>query len=57
MISIGSTWAMDGLAIIYVGTLLLLSNLTYRYIEVPWRDHFNRLAGRMPPQNAAHALG
>ena len=57
MISIGGVWAMDGLAIIYVGTLLLLSNLTYRYIEVPWRDYFNRLAGRMPFQNTAHALG
>ena len=31
---------------VYTATLLMISGLTYRYIEAPFRDLFNRWAGR-----------
>ncbi|PTQ13133.1 hypothetical protein CLG96_03105 [Sphingomonas oleivorans] len=44
LITIGGPWAMDALAIVYVALLLFLSRLTYSWIEVPFRDYFNRIA-------------
>jgi peptidoglycan/LPS O-acetylase OafA/YrhL len=43
----GSRIGADFLALIYAAIVLATSALTYRYIEAPWRDRFNRLAERL----------
>lgn len=37
-------WALDALAIVYVGVVLILATLSFRYIEQPGRAWFNRRA-------------
>ena len=43
-ISLGNLWLTDLLSLAFIAVLLLLSSLTYRWIEVPARRWFNRLA-------------
>jgi peptidoglycan/LPS O-acetylase OafA/YrhL len=39
--------AGDFLIFSYIVAVIFLSQLTYRWIEVPWRDYFNRIADRL----------
>ena len=45
---IGGAWTMDGLAAIYLATVVALAALSYRFVEVPARAYFNGLARRQP---------
>jgi peptidoglycan/LPS O-acetylase OafA/YrhL len=47
LISFGLWWLMDALTIAYLAVVVGLSALTYKYIEVPSRDYFSRIAGRI----------
>jgi peptidoglycan/LPS O-acetylase OafA/YrhL len=46
LISFGGPWVMDALAIAYLVAVVFAASLTYKYIEVPGREFFNRLAAR-----------
>jgi peptidoglycan/LPS O-acetylase OafA/YrhL len=41
----GSKWMGDALVLLYMATVVAVSSLTYRWIENPARNYFNRLAG------------
>jgi hypothetical protein len=43
-IFIGSQWWMDLVALLYLGAVVAVASLTYRYIEQPGRRYFNALA-------------
>ena len=47
VISFGGPWVMDVLAVVYLGVVVAAASLTYRYIEVPGREFFNRLAAAL----------
>lgn len=60
LVSFGSPLAMDLLTVGYLAVVVALAAMTYRFIEVPGREFFNRLARRMvdrPAQLAATAVG
>jgi peptidoglycan/LPS O-acetylase OafA/YrhL len=40
----GNVWLMDGLAALYIASVIAVSLLTYRFVEQPWRRRFNRAA-------------
>nr|WP_247893307.1 acyltransferase [Azospirillum endophyticum] len=42
-ISFGTPWAMDVLALAYLGTVVAVSALTYRFVEMPGQASFNAL--------------
>ncbi|MGE0045656.1 MAG: acyltransferase family protein [Hyphomonadaceae bacterium] len=44
MFFFGNAWTMDALALGYLGAVVTVSVLTYRWIEAPGRDFFARLA-------------
>lgn len=46
LISFGGPWTMDALALAYLAVVISAASLTYRFIEVPGREFFNRLAVR-----------
>jgi peptidoglycan/LPS O-acetylase OafA/YrhL len=39
-----SVWAGDAMAVLFLAGTVGFSSMTYRYIESPMRDYFNRLA-------------
>lgn len=41
----GNQWLVDLLAVIYITALILVSVITYRMIEYPFRDFVGRVAG------------
>lgn len=55
MISTGTLWHMDFLALIYILILVAVSRFTYTMIEVPCRNYFTRLASRLQTPGL-HAL-
>ena len=42
--ALSSIWAGDAAAILFLATTIVFSSVTYRFIENPARDYFNRLA-------------
>ena len=46
---------MDVFALGYLALVVLLASQTYRWVEVPCRDFFGRLASRQAPRNAVAA--
>jgi hypothetical protein len=53
LVYIGSRWAMDGLAVVYLLLVIGIAAMTYSLIEQPGRRFFNRLALR---SRAAHGM-
>ena len=53
----GNPWKGDVVALLYLSALIGISALTYRYIEVPARDWFRRLAGARVPVLGALGRG
>jgi peptidoglycan/LPS O-acetylase OafA/YrhL len=49
LIDTGHQWQMDLLALVYLMVVVAVASVTYRIIEVPFRDRFNRIAERMTP--------
>lgn len=49
----GATWVLDILLILYLAVVLVLSALSYRYIEDPARRAFNRIADGLGRVRAA----
>lgn len=47
MIDMNDHFAGDLLIFSYIAAVIFLSQLTYRWIEVPWRGYFNRIADRL----------
>jgi peptidoglycan/LPS O-acetylase OafA/YrhL len=45
-----------GLVVVYIALLVLISGWTFRYVERPFRDLFNRLAKHQPRPAAEPAL-
>ena len=45
-----------GLLVAYVAVVVVVSGWTYRFVEQPFRDRFNRWAGRSRPAIPAHSL-
>ncbi|MFL6734092.1 MAG: acyltransferase family protein [Sphingomicrobium sp.] len=43
-IDTGSVWTGDILMFLFLASVVAVSSLTYRWIEEPWRLHFNRVA-------------
>lgn len=48
LLDFGNPWVMDGLALVYIGAVIVLASLTYRFIEVPGYDAAKRLVNRRP---------
>jgi peptidoglycan/LPS O-acetylase OafA/YrhL len=44
VIQLPSLWLGDVLVLLYIGAVLLVASQTYRFVEVPGRRYFNRLA-------------
>lgn len=44
-------WIGDGLSVIFLATTLALSFLTYKFIEVPWRERGRRPGHSMPAES------
>jgi peptidoglycan/LPS O-acetylase OafA/YrhL len=44
IINFGDAWLMDAITLLYLAGVVGLSVLAYRYVEVPSRDYFSRLA-------------
>lgn len=57
LISFGNHWLMDGISIIYVGVVIFLAWLTYRFVEQPARRYVNRLTSPhiTPPPSPGQA--
>ncbi|MEI9933203.1 MAG: acyltransferase [Rhizomicrobium sp.] len=55
LLVLGGPWAMDGAALLCVAATLGGSFLTYRYIEEPARQFFNRLAFEGAPRRFGQA--
>lgn len=43
LISFGAAWMMDLLALAYLGTVVAVASLTYRFVEMPGQSSFNAL--------------
>jgi len=43
LISFGAAWMMDLLALAYLGTVVAIASLTYRFVEMPGQSSFNAL--------------
>ncbi|WP_376959506.1 acyltransferase [Azospirillum sp. A26] len=43
LIFFGATWMMDLLALAYLGTVVAIASLTYRFVEIPGQSSFNAL--------------
>lgn len=50
LISFGSAWTMDALVLIYVAVVIVLSMLTWRYIEMPAQRWWNGAAAARLPE-------
>lgn len=48
----GPLWLMDLVALAYVAVVIVLAMMTYRWIEVPGRQYFNRIANRIGATSA-----
>lgn len=46
LISFGATWMMDFLALAYLGTVVAVASLTYRFVEIPGQSSFNALLSK-----------
>jgi peptidoglycan/LPS O-acetylase OafA/YrhL len=44
MISFGGPWAMDALAVCYLGVVICIAAVTYHYVEAPWRTAANEIS-------------
>ena len=57
LLALGGLWVMDGAAVICVAITILGSILTYRFVEEPMRQFFNRLSDRTfsPLVSAKHS--
>ncbi len=49
----GPRWLMDLVAATYIGVVLVLAMMTFRWIEVPGRRYFNGIANRIGAPGAA----
>lgn len=56
LISFGATWMMDLLAVAYLGTVVAVASLTYRFVEMPGQSSFNALLKRRNPAVRPAAL-
>jgi peptidoglycan/LPS O-acetylase OafA/YrhL len=57
LVYIGSRWAMDGLAVIYLLLVIGIAAVTYSVIEQPGRRYFNGLAMRSRTAHGARPIG
>jgi len=46
MLALGGPWVQDVLTLVYLGVVIGMASLTYRFIEAPARDWFNAFAAR-----------
>jgi peptidoglycan/LPS O-acetylase OafA/YrhL len=47
LLDIGHRWEMDLFAVVYLLIIVAVASFTYRSIEIPFRDRFNRIAQRL----------
>ncbi|MDO6416081.1 acyltransferase [Sphingomonas sp. BIUV-7] len=57
LIDTGHRWQMDALALVYLFIVIAIAGLTYRTIEVPFRDKLNRFSARLEAKRRAQAAG
>jgi peptidoglycan/LPS O-acetylase OafA/YrhL len=46
LLDFGNLWIMDGVALVYLATVIALASVTYRYVEVPGYDAAKRFVNR-----------
>lgn len=56
MLTYGGPWAMDLLMVAFVAVVIGVASLTYRFVEDPGRNLFNRLSDRGSRSTAADAV-